>query len=185
MSRTLSLRNRQRTRALSIPLLRRITRHVLEVELAVTEYELGIHLVTPEEMARVNEQFLQHTGSTDVITFDHSEFGAPASSTARPVSSAERAVLEAGVPPLHGEIFISVADAVKQAREFKTTWQSELARYVIHGLLHLRGYDDLEPAKRREMKREENRLLKRVTAKFPVARRPRRSQLSTLNSQPR
>jgi len=182
---TLAFRNRQRTRALNLPLLRRITHHLLQEEFKVADCELCFHFVEPEEMAEVNWQFLQHEGSTDVITFDHSEFGAPASSTARPASSAERAVLEAGAPPLHGEIFISVADAVKQAREFRTTWQSELVRYLIHGVLHLRGFDDLQPAKRRVMKREENRLLKLVAAKFPIARRPRRSQLSTLNSQPR
>ena len=143
---TLAFRNRQRTRALNIPLLRRITRHLLHAELGVTDYELCFHFVEPTEMAEANWQFLQHEGSTDVITFDHSESGAP----------------------LHGEIFISVADAVKQAREFKTTWPSELARYVIHGLLHLRGHDDLEPAKRRVMKREENRLLKKVAAEFSL-----------------
>ncbi len=171
---TLAFRNRQRTRTLNTLLLRRITRHLLQEEFKVTDCELCFHFVEPEEMAEVNWQFLQHEGSTDVITFDHSESGAP--SDARRSSSAA---------PLHGEIFISVADAVKQAREFKTTWQSELTRYVIHGLLHLRGYDDLQPAKRRVMKREENRLLKLVTAKFSIASRPRRSQLSTLNSQPR
>jgi probable rRNA maturation factor len=42
---------------------------------------------------------------------------------------------------LHGELFICLDDAVKQAREFRTTWQSELTRYVIHGLLHLCGHD--------------------------------------------
>ncbi len=146
-TRVLSLRNRQRTRTLALPLLRRLTRQLLHEELGVTEYELCFHFVEPAEMTEVNWQFLQHEGSTDVITFDHSELGAP----------------------LHGEIFISVADAVKQAREFKTTWPSELARYVIHGLLHLRGHDDLEPAKRRMMKREENRLLKNVAAKFPLS----------------
>ncbi len=145
----LVIRNRQRTRALNVPLLRRITRHVLEKEMNVAEYELGIHLVSADEMARLNEQFLQHEGSTDVITFSYSE-GA----------EAER---------LHGEIFVSIADAVEQAREFCTAWQSEVARYVIHGLLHLRGFDDLEPPKRRMMKREENRLLRCVSSQFAVS----------------
>lgn len=97
-------------------------------------------------MARVNQEFLQHEGSTDVITFDHG-------------SSNQR---------LHGEIFISVPDAVKQAREFRATWQSELVRYIIHGLLHLRGHDDLQPAQRRVMKREENRLLRRLATTFTL-----------------
>ena len=169
---TLAFRNRQRTRALNLPLLRRITRHLLREEFKVTDCELCFHFVEPEEMAEVNWQFLQHEGSTDVITFDHSESGAP--SIARrgfPCSyEPSDARRSSSAAPLHGEVFISVADAVKQAREFKTTWQAELARYVIHGLLHLCGYDDLQPAQRRVMKREENRLLKAVAASFPLTR---------------
>ncbi len=161
MTRVLLFRSRQHTRTLALPMLRRLTRHVLENEFGVTDYELGLHFVPPEEMARVNERFLQHTGSTDVITFDHSPpHGAPAS----------------GTPRLHGEIFICVADAVKQAREFRTTWQLEVVRYIIHGLLHLRGHDDLKPAARKVMKREEHRLLKQAAACFPIhslTRRPK------------
>ena len=93
-------------------------------------------------MTRLNQQFLQHEGSTDIITFDHG-------------STPER---------LFGEMFICVAEAERQAKAFGTTWQAELRRYVIHGILHLRGYDDLEPAKRRVMKREENRLVRKLVA---------------------
>ena len=99
-------------------------------------------------MAKVNWDFLRHEGSTDVITFDHG-------------STEGR---------LHGELFISVPEAVGQAEEFGTTWEEELARYVIHGLLHLHGYDDLEPAKRRVMKRHENRLVRKFAEKHPLAR---------------
>ncbi len=112
-------------------------------------------------MARVNWQFLRHEGSTDVITFDHGEQSA--------VSSQRSA-------KLHGEAFICVADAVKQAREFKTTWQSEVVRYAVHALLHLLGHDDLRPAKRRLMKREENRLMRELSATFDLG------QLETRNS---
>ncbi len=67
---------------------------------------------------------------------------------------------------LHGEIFICIEDAVRQAREFRTTWQSELVRYLIHGVLHLIGYDDLTAADRHVMKREENRLLRTLSRQF-------------------
>ena len=147
MTRTLVFRNRQRSRAVNLPLLRRVVRYLLEKEFALTDYELGFYFVDVIEMARINEEFLQHQGSTDVITFDYGATEAPA---------------------LHGEIFISVADALKQSKEFRTTWQSETIRYIIHGLLHLRGYDDLQPAKRREMKREENRLIRVVESAFAV-----------------
>lgn len=159
--RVLVFRNRQRTRALNVHLLRRVARHVLEQQLEANEYELGVHMVDAHEMARVNKQFLQHEGSTDVITFDH--------------GSSKRW--------LHGEIFISIPDAVKQACDFKTTWQSEVVRYLIHGLLHLRGYDDSQPAKCRAMKREENRLVKRIESQFAVKRPARtgNSKLETRN----
>ena len=169
MTRVLSFRNRQQVRTLALPAIRRIARHILESELSVTEYELGFHFVEPEEMARLNEHFLQHTGSTDVITFDHSTPGAPVSEPGCLETLRQRAGSEIGAPRLHGEIFISTPDAVQQAREFGTTWQSEVVRYIIHGLLHLRGHDDLQSAARKVMKREENRLLKLVVAKFPIA----------------
>lgn len=157
MTRTLSIRNRQRIRAVETPLLRRVTLHLLANELHCLDFELCLHLVAAGEMARVNAAFLQHEGSTDVITFDHGE-GATAAR-------------------LHGEIFICVEEAVTQARQFRTTWQQELARYVLHGLLHLLGHDDLDPRARRSMKREENRLLREVRRQFDIAalaKRPRR-----------
>ena len=150
MNRTLVFKNRQRVRRVDTPLLRRITHWLLEESLGVQEYELCVHLVGAAEMARVNKAFLQHEGSTDVITFDHLE-------SARPHA-------------LHGELFICLDDAVKQAKEFKTSWQSELTRYVIHGLLHLRGHDDLKPAARRAMKKDENRLLREISREFSLSR---------------
>ena len=171
MTRVLSFQNRQRTRALNLPLLRRITRHVLENQLGVPGYELGFQFVEPEKMAQVNQQFLQHEGSTDVITFDHGDGAADSA--------------------LHGEAFICIADAVEQAREFGTTWPAEVVRYVIHALLHLRGHDDLQPAARKIMKREENRLMLLVAAQFPLRelaakttaqRAPAKSQISNLKS---
>lgn len=150
---TLQLRNRQRDRRLSLPFLRRILRHVLTDQLRVPAAELGFHFVGAEEMARVNWQFLQHEGSTDVITFDYSEPSAGGGVRTECLS---------------GEAFICVADAVKQAGEFKTTWQSEVVRYAVHALLHLCGYDDLQPAKRRVMKREENRLMRQLAKCFDL-----------------
>jgi rRNA maturation RNase YbeY len=143
----LCLRNRQRTRAIDMRFLRKITLCLLKEILDEAQFELGVHLVASEEMAMVNENFLNHKGSTDVITFDYQN-----------------------TEILHGEIFICIDDAVKQAREFKTTWQSELVRYVVHGILHLKGFDDLVPAARRKMKREENRLLRELSRRFSLGK---------------
>jgi len=78
---------------------------------------------------------------------------------------------------LHGELFICVDDAVAQAREFGTTWQSEIVRYLVHGVLHLRGHDDHDPAARRKMKREENRLLRGLDRRFDLSRLARKPKV--------
>jgi len=82
-----------------------------------------------------------------VITFDHS-----------------------GGKDLNGEIFVCPAVTIEQAREYRTSWQEELVRYCVHGLLHLRGYDDVRAADRRKMKREEDRVVRALTEQFAVAR---------------
>jgi rRNA maturation RNase YbeY len=154
--------NRQRTKKINARLLKQIVGGLM-TELRITEVELGINLVGAKEMAKVNWNFLRHEGSTDVITFDHadgSEGGSPL-----PADGA-RGVTR---PILHGELFICVDDAVFQAKQFSTSWQAEILRYVVHGVLHLRGHDDLEPDLRRKMKRTESRLVRVLARRFSLA----------------
>jgi len=150
--------NRQRTKKINTRLLRQITA-ALFAELKITEVELGVTLVGAAEMTRVNWQFLRHQGSTDVITFDYSE--ANSAATTGPAVGAG--------PALYGELFICLDTAIVQAKQFGTTGQSELVRYVVHGVLHLLGYDDLKPDLRRKMKRVENRLVRRLAGRFSLA----------------
>ena len=174
MSGVLALRNRQRVRAVDLRLLRRIAAWARAELFRAADYELGIHLVTAQEMAAINQKFLGHAGSTDVITFDHRERVGQASRL--PLSASRWRKREGSdarrdaCPTLHGEIFISLDDAVAQAREFDTTWQSELVRYLLHGLLHLHGFEDRTPAARRRMKREENLRLRLAARQFPLRR---------------
>lgn len=128
--------NRQRIRVLDRDLIAGLLLDLLEHRKVTAE--LGFHFVGTREMAQVNWDYLRHEGSTDIITFDHGSRKGH----------------------LHGECFICVADAVAQAEEFGRPWTEELARYVIHGILHLEGFDDLEPSKRRRMKSHENRLVR-------------------------
>jgi len=114
--------------------------------LRADSFDLGISIIAAPQMARLNESFLQHQGSTDVLAFDYAE--AP------------------GQNALCGEVFVCADEAKIQAKRFRTTWQSELVRYLVHGVLHLRGYDDHRWASRREMKREENRLLKALSGRY-------------------
>ncbi len=143
--------NRQRVKKIDARLLKEITAAIL-AELKIEHCELEINLLGAKEMAALNETFLNHEGSTDVITFDYSE--------------GKKLRKNVGVA---GEIFISVDDAIAQAKEFKTNWQTEIVRYIAHGILHLLGHDDLKPQLRRKMKREENLLVRKLARKFSLA----------------
>lgn len=147
--------NRQRTQPIHLSALRPIVKTLLQDLLEVGAADLGIALVAAREMTRLNESFLQHAGSTDVLTFDYSE---PGTRNSEPPTR------------LQGEIFICVDETIAQARRFHTTWHAELVRYLVHGVLHLMGHDDQRAADRRKMKREENRLLRRLASRFPLSR---------------
>jgi len=153
--------NRQRTRKINRRFVKQVVASLL-AELKIQNAELGINFLTKPEMAQINEEFLQHVGSTDVIAFDYrdSEFGV-------------------GNPEfqLHGEIFICVDEAIRQAHKFRTSWQLEIARYLVHGVLHLLDYDDSNASKRRKMKRAENSLLRQLSRRFSLAQLSRRAKL--------
>lgn len=150
MSGVLVLRNRQRARPIDTRYLRRIIQSVLQDELWLNDFEIGVYLVGVSEMIRVNETYLKHAGPTDVISFN---YGSDASNHA-----------------ICGELIVCVAVAVSQGRRFRTTWQSELVRYIIHGTLHLIGYDDLTARARHRMKSEEDRLVRRAANQFSFSR---------------
>jgi len=149
-------------------LLKQITRALLEV-LELEKAEIGICLVAAPEMTRLNEGFLKHQGSTDVMAFDYGFVVPPSGGPRRKTASAQKNRLKPGQLTLHGEIFICVDEAVLQARRFRTSWQSEIVRYLVHGILHLLGFDDANAGVRRKMKREENRRLRRLARCFSLA----------------
>jgi probable rRNA maturation factor len=146
----LVLRNRQRARPLNTKLLRNIVRSLLVDELSRDDFEIGISIIGEEAMTRMNEGYLRHKGSTDVITFDYTDATRPKC--------------------LAGEIFVCLDEALAQAPRFRANWQNELIRYIVHGILHLSGYDDNTAAARGKMKREENRLMRRLTTRFKLDR---------------
>ena len=150
-ARKLRFTNLQRTKRLDPRRLKIITEAALN-DLGVAGWDLTFYFVGARRMADINASHLHHAGPTDVITFDYSE----------DITCGTR-------PVLHGEIFICVAVAVTQAREFHTTWPAEVVRYLVHALLHLCGHDDLAPAPRRRMKRVENRLVRKLAKRFRLA----------------
>lgn len=64
-----------------------------------------------------------------------------------------------------GQILISSDTALKNSRTFKTSFEEELTLYVIHGILHLAGYDDEARQEKKRMSEKEDRILKRLCQK--------------------
>ena len=142
----LEVRNRQRKWPINVDLVSEIGTWVAEGLFEHQSAEISVQFLPSTRMAEVNQDFLQHEGATDVITFDLSEKAMP--------------------DFLIGEILVCPEVASRQSIEFGTQWHEEAIRYVIHGLLHLKGFDDLEPEKRKVMKRHENNWMRKVAKQF-------------------
>src|SRR5437016_7892653 len=100
--------------------MREIVRTVLAGE-EIADYEISLAFVDDATIHRLNKQYLDHDEPTDVLSF--------------PLSGPE-------AKKLAGELVIGVEVAQREAAERGHDTQTELALYVIHGLLHLCGYDD-------------------------------------------
>ena len=150
MTGRLTLRNRVAGQRLNLRLLRQIVQRLLSDFPACADWDLGIYLVGEPEMIRLNETFVRHRGSTDVITFDYPDA----------IESEPRAC----------ELFVCLDEARVQACRFGTTWQSEIVRYIVHGLLHLNGYDDRRGRDRARMKQRENQLVRGLSGEFRLER---------------
>ena len=98
---------------------------------------LSIVFLTDDKIIAINKSYLGHNYSTDIITFNY---------------SGENYTLE-------GEIFISLEDAAFNAKKYGVDLKDEILRLIIHGFLHLVGFDDKKPADKKKMKLLENKLV--------------------------
>ena len=105
------------------------------------EGELSLAFLTDKALAALHGDFLGDPTATDVITFE-----------AQPGMGAA------------GEICVSADTARSFARAKKLDFSRELTLYVVHGWLHLAGYDDLQPAKKRQMRAAEARAMRLLEA---------------------
>ncbi len=94
--------------------------------------EIHVLLISDRRISQLHQRFMQIAGPTDVLTFQH------------------------------GEIFLSVETARRQARVHRGSLGGELRLYLLHGLLHLQGFDDRTPAARRRVEAVQEKLLARL-----------------------
>jgi probable rRNA maturation factor len=146
-----AVNNRQRAVRLARPPLEAFLRRVRN-ELGLDEESLTVCLVSDAEIARMNEKFRRKKGPTDVLSF-------PTVARRRPVQ------LPRGSRPIKageylGDIVISPATALRYAKKHERKLLSEIQVLILHGVLHLLGYD--HEMDHGEMDRVERRLRKRL-----------------------
>lgn len=105
-----------------------------------TEGEITYIFCDDEYLHKLNLQFLNHDTLTDIISFDNS-LG----------------------KEVHGEIYISTQRVEENAKEYNVTFDDELHRVIIHGILHYCGYKDKSKTERENMRKKENEALQMRT----------------------
>jgi probable rRNA maturation factor len=137
-----SVRNLQRKVRVNVVDLEKFARKALELCLRVSRKkktdlmqlpEISVLVVSDSRIVALHRQFMNESGPTDVITFQH------------------------------GEIFISAERARRNARRFGNSLARELRLYVIHGLLHLHGFDDQDEGSARKMRIVQRQILAEVS----------------------
>ena len=98
--------------------------------------EVGYMFVNDDKILEVNREYLGHDYYTDVITFDYDEDDV-----------------------VSGDVVISLDTVASNAHLFNKTYEEELYRVIIHGILHLCGINDKGPGEREQMEAAENKAL--------------------------
>jgi len=116
---------------------RKLAENVLADEEIIAK-EINVIFVTDDYLRTLHKDYLQDNSYTDVMTFDLSD---------------NRSI--------EGEIYIAPDRAAIHARKFQVVPEVEIARLIIHGLLHLKGFDDATEAQQEKMRSREDHYLKK------------------------
>ena len=119
-----------------------LIRHVLEAE-GATPVHVSVVLSDHDTVRRLNAAYLDHDYNTDVLSFPLREEDAPAAT-------------------VEGEVYVDLDTAEERHDDFDTTFEREAYRYVVHGVLHLVGYDDATEEGQEAMRTREDEYLEAV-----------------------
>lgn len=150
MSISVDVVNRQKAVPADAVWLERITRRAIAA-LGHGAAEITVAIVDDTEIAALHDRWMGLPDPTDVLTFD--------------LSGCEG--------DFAGDIVVSAETAQRVARDLGWQPREEFAYYVVHGLLHLSGFDDVTPGKRRRMRRKEREVMVALGLPTPP-RRPRK-----------
>lgn len=129
----ISVVNRQKDLKLSVRRAKALLRAVLDAE-SVECSEISVYFVSEKQISKLHGEFFDDPTPTDCITF--------------PIDSETL-----------GEIFVCPKAAIDYCKKKGGDPLVETALYVVHGILHLLGYDDLDPKKRRAMRKKEKQCM--------------------------
>lgn len=123
--------------------IKKIAEHTLKILRKTGAKKLDIVFLSDPAIRQLNKRYKNRNSATDVLSFDLGSFG---------------------------QILISSDTALKNSARFKSSFEEELVLYVIHGILHLFGYDDTTDAAKRMMSDKEERLLERLCEKLSFSK---------------
>ena len=136
----ISVSNTHDTLRLDEALVIALVRHTCAEEGASID-DLGVVLSDHATVLELNKTYLSHDYITDVLSF--------------PLNDPDGTAVD-------GEIYVDLDTALERHAEFGVTFQAEACRYIVHGLLHLLGYDDGTPAEKNTMRMKEDQYLEHV-----------------------
>ena len=136
--RNIEVRLEKGFRGISVLWIKKVVATTLTVE-NVRRRSVSVLLTGDKEIRKINKQYLNHDYATDVISFEFKD---------------ESDYL--------GDIVVSVDTAASFAKELGIPLKEEVARYLVHGTLHLLGYDDKKKTDRRNMFKRQEEILKKV-----------------------
>ena len=140
----IEISNRQTGHAFEADRLTGAARMVL-VDEGICRGTVSIAVMDDPSIRQLNGRYLQHDHATDVLSF----------------------LLESGPQSLEGQIVVSAETAARMAPQFGWSAENELLLYVIHGVLHLVGYDDATPEEQNRMRSRERLYLERFDIEPP------------------
>jgi probable rRNA maturation factor len=134
---------------LNLPRITRVTKTILRHE-KVRKAEICVVFVSSQKIKSLNKKFLRGDYATDVLAFDFREGGA-----CRGLKGRREGLI--------GDIIVSVGTAARHARIYQTSLEREIVLCVIHGILHLLGFDDHSLQDVKRMRDKERQILQYVT----------------------
>lgn len=128
--------------------IKKLVAGVLKAEKEGENAELSVVFVDNKRMKEINRTFLRHNYATDVLSFPYQGHSLKNN--------------------INGEIIISVEMAAKLAQKRGYSIEGEVALYLVHGLLHLLGYDDKQKGDAKKMHQREGELLSNFGYRVPL-----------------